>query len=452
MTRIGYARVSTNDQHPEAQAERLYASGCDPVFTDKGWSGAKASRPQWDKLLENLAPGDELVCVKLDRIGRSVADLLNVVGKLQAAEVDLVVLDQAIDTSTPAGKLLFHVIAAIAEFERGLIIERTRDGQASVRRAGNLRRSLGGTPVLGFREGADGAGDWELDPAASEWLAEAAERVVNGEKVEAVHRALPVMHDATGRVVNAKMLRAALQRPASAGLIKVGDGWLTAGVSAPLDEPVFNRLAVLFGSRKLGRPVDTGAYWLGPKLRCAKCGNQLSGEKVSGTPYYKCKNPHKGLQAKPCHGVSIQAGDVHKRVAIFMEEWSKSPRALLAAARSPETGSRRAELEARMAETQEMLADLEAKRIRRHISPARYAELAAEAVSAIDADAAELTELERVEAEPGIPPVIDWEAMTSAERLRTLEEAIQLPLVVQPGNGGARALSAADRIDLVPAW
>ena len=93
-----------------------------------------------------------------------------------------------------------------------------------------------------------------------------------------------------------------------------------------------------------------------------------------------------------------------------------------------------------------------AKRLRRHISPARYAELSAEAVSAIDADAAELEELERVEAEPGIPPVIDWEAMSTAERLRALEEAIQLPLVVAPGNGGARALSAADRIDLVPAW
>ena len=173
---------------------------------------------------------------------------------------------------------------------------------------------------------------------------------------------------------------------------------------------------------------------------------------MTGRPYYKCKNPHKGLQAKPCRGVSIQAGDVHKRVANFVEEWSKTPRALLAAARTPETGSRRAELEARLAETQEMLADLERKRLRRHISPARYAELSAEAVSAIDADVAELAELERMDAEPGIPPVIDWEAMTAAEKLRTLAEAVELPLVVQPGNGGARALSAADRIDLVPTW
>lgn len=131
MARIGYARVSTRDQHPEAQTERLKAAGCTRVYVDHGASGAKASRPEWDKALDRLEPGDTLVCVKLDRIGRSVRNLVDVVADLGKRGVDLVVLDQAIDTTTPGGRLVFHVLAAIAEFERELIIERTKDGLAA---------------------------------------------------------------------------------------------------------------------------------------------------------------------------------------------------------------------------------------------------------------------------------------------------------------------------------
>lgn len=451
MTRHGYARVSTNDQHPEAQAERLSAYGCSPIWTDKGVSGTKARRPRWNKLLEALEPGDELVCVRLDRIGRSVRNLLDIVTLLQERGVRLVVLDQSIDTGSSMGKLVFHMLAAIAEFERDLIVERTLDGQASVRRAGNLRRSCGGPPVLGFREG-DGD-DWEREPLAAEWLAEAAERVLAGEPVEAVHRALPEMADATGRAVNVKMLRAALQRPASAGLVPVDDGYAVAKVEAPLDEATFNRLAVLFGSRRRGRPADVETYWLGAKLRCGKCGNQLTGlpgYKARG--YYACRNPHKSLGvAVPCRGVSIPAEDVHALVADAVAEWSRTPAARMAAQRSPETGSRRAELEARVAETQEMLADLEAKRLRRLISPARYAELEPVAIAQIEADVAELEALEAEEAAPTANPLGDWDEMSVADRLRVLEMAVALPITVAPGNGGARALTASDRIELVPA-
>src|SRR5215472_14241600 len=219
MTRYGYERVSTNDQHPEAQRAKLIAAGVDKIYTDSGQSGAKARRPEWDALLDVIGPGDALVCVKLDRIGRSVANLIEVTDHLQQVGADLVVIDQAIDTSTPSGKLMFHVLAAIAEFERGLIIERTLDGQAVVRRAGNLRRSLGGTPPLGFREGPEGADDWEVDPAAAGWLREVAQLVLDDPEhnVDAAHRAMPAITDATGRAVSVKMLRAALQRPASAG-------------------------------------------------------------------------------------------------------------------------------------------------------------------------------------------------------------------------------------------
>jgi DNA invertase Pin-like site-specific DNA recombinase len=133
VSKIGYSRVSTTEQHPEAQAARLREEGCTRIFTDRGVSGLKASRPEWDACRAFLRHGDALVVVKLDRIGRSVGNLIEVVGELAGRGVDLIVLDQAIDTSTPAGRMLFHVLAAIAEFERDLIIERTRDGLAAAR-------------------------------------------------------------------------------------------------------------------------------------------------------------------------------------------------------------------------------------------------------------------------------------------------------------------------------
>lgn len=140
MTKCGYARVSTRDQHPDAQKRRLIDVGCDPayIWIDEGVSGKFASRPEWDKCLAYLRPGDTLVTVKLDRIGRSIKNLIDVVTTLQERGVDLVVLDQQIDTSTPTGKLIFHVLAAIAEFERDLISERTMDGLAAARARGRV--------------------------------------------------------------------------------------------------------------------------------------------------------------------------------------------------------------------------------------------------------------------------------------------------------------------------
>ena len=140
MAMIGYARVSTTDQNPEAQAARLRDRGCTWVFTDHGVTGRLASRPQWDACRAFLRDGDVLVVTRLDRIGRSVGNLVSVAGELHQRGVDLIALDQAIDTSAPAGRMLFHVLAAIAEFEHDLIAERTRDGLAAARarRGGTL--------------------------------------------------------------------------------------------------------------------------------------------------------------------------------------------------------------------------------------------------------------------------------------------------------------------------
>jgi DNA invertase Pin-like site-specific DNA recombinase len=141
--RIGYARVSTADQHPEAQHDALQAAGCERIFTDKGISGKLASRPQWDACLDYLRPGDVLVVTKLDRLGRSVKHLVDLGLMLADRGIDLVVTQQGIDTTTPAGKLLFHLLASIAEFEADLISERTRDGLAAARARGRQ----GGRPA-----------------------------------------------------------------------------------------------------------------------------------------------------------------------------------------------------------------------------------------------------------------------------------------------------------------
>jgi hypothetical protein len=290
--------------------------------------------------------------------------------------------------------------------------------------------------------------------------------------VLAVHRTMPVITDSAGRTVTDKMLRNALVRPATAGLITDRDGEVVGRAparyvpaegaepqSGPLDEDTFTRLGRLFAGRRVGRPAgvatadDAGhaRYPFGPVLRCGKCGNQLTGQiGYKGRGYYACKNPHKALGVlHPCRGVSVAAEDVHELLRVAVMVWAESPAAKLAAARTPETGSRRAELEARIAESQTWLADILDKRQRRYITPARAAQLEAEIEVQIDADARELAELERIAAEPGIPVVIDWDAMTDAEKLRTLAEAVELPIKVQPGNGGGAALSAAERISLV---
>jgi DNA invertase Pin-like site-specific DNA recombinase len=142
MTKIGYARVSTRDQHPEAQHDALTASGCARIFTDHA-SGKLARRPELDKALDYLREGDELVITRLDRLGRSVRNLCELADDFRDRNVDLRVLDQGIDTSTPGGRLFFVILAGMAEFERELLSERTHDGLEAARARGRV----GGRPV-----------------------------------------------------------------------------------------------------------------------------------------------------------------------------------------------------------------------------------------------------------------------------------------------------------------
>ena len=147
--RIGYGRVSTRDQHPEAQHDALVAASCDEVFVDKT-SGTLARRPELDKaLLAANRAGDQLVVTKLDRLGRSLEHLIELSNQLQTKNIDLVVLDQGIDTSTAVGRLFFSIIGAIAEFEHALMSERTIDGLSAARARG---RTGGQKPKLGPRQ------------------------------------------------------------------------------------------------------------------------------------------------------------------------------------------------------------------------------------------------------------------------------------------------------------
>ena len=134
---IGYARVSTDEQSLDLQLDALEKAGCKRVFTDKA-SASKAERPGLADALSHLRGGDVLVIWKLDRLGRSVKGLVDLVSDLQQREVQFRSLTDGIDTTTPAGRFFFHVMASLAQMERELMAERTRAGLDAARRRGRV--------------------------------------------------------------------------------------------------------------------------------------------------------------------------------------------------------------------------------------------------------------------------------------------------------------------------
>lgn len=140
--KLGYVRVSTLEQDPALQHDALRLAGVDRIFTDHA-SGALTERPQLSAVLEQLRPGDTLVVWRLDRLGRSTAHLIQTVTALQERGVGFASLTEAIDTTTPAGRLLFGVLASLAAFERDLVRERTLAGLQAARERGRV----GGRPV-----------------------------------------------------------------------------------------------------------------------------------------------------------------------------------------------------------------------------------------------------------------------------------------------------------------
>ena len=141
---IGYARVSTNDQNLDLQEDALNKAGCEEIIVDKV-SGTVAERPGLKQIKTILRKGDTLIVWRLDRLGRSLKDLIEWVNYLDEKEITLKSLQESIDTSTSTGKLVFHIFGALAEFERNLIRERTQAGLAAARARGRLggkRKSL----------------------------------------------------------------------------------------------------------------------------------------------------------------------------------------------------------------------------------------------------------------------------------------------------------------------
>lgn len=137
MMVIGYARVSTDQQDTAAQLPELRKAGCKKIYQET-FGGGSMDRPELEKCLERLEQGDTLVVWRLDRLGRSIRDLLQIVDRLDKGGVNFISLKERFDTSTAAGRLVFHFFAALTQFEKELIRERTVAGLASARARGRL--------------------------------------------------------------------------------------------------------------------------------------------------------------------------------------------------------------------------------------------------------------------------------------------------------------------------
>lgn len=134
--RIGYARISTDEQNLDLQLAALEGAGCGRIFEDRGVSAGAHRRPGLSEALSSLTDGDVLVVWKLDRLGRSLGQLVGLLDDLGRRGVGFGSITEAIDTTTAGGRLVFHMMAALAEFERSVIVERTRAGMSAARRRG----------------------------------------------------------------------------------------------------------------------------------------------------------------------------------------------------------------------------------------------------------------------------------------------------------------------------
>lgn len=136
IMKIGYARVSTEEQNLDMQHHALEAAGCERIFEDQGISGAAVDRPGLEQALKHLRKGDVLVVWKLDRLGRSLPHLIEVVTDLKDRGIGFLSLQEQINTTHSGGRFYLHILAALAEFEREMIKERTKAGMAAARRRG----------------------------------------------------------------------------------------------------------------------------------------------------------------------------------------------------------------------------------------------------------------------------------------------------------------------------
>ncbi|PDS79483.1 recombinase family protein [Rhizobium sp. L43] len=160
MKLVGYARVSTIEQNLDLQVAALKAAGCSEIFTDHGLSGVDFQRPGLRKALRQLRAGDMLAVWRLDRLGRSLVDLIQTVNGLSKRGCDFRSLTESIDTSSSGGRLVFHMMAAMAEFERAIISERTKAGMEAARSRGSR---IGRRPSMTDAQTGDARRAVEID-------------------------------------------------------------------------------------------------------------------------------------------------------------------------------------------------------------------------------------------------------------------------------------------------
>ena len=179
---IGYARVSTQEQNLEAQLDALQTAGCERIFTEKA-SGAQRDRPELKAAIDYTRPGDTLVVWKLDRLARSLKQLIETVEGLGERDIGLRSLTEQIDTTSPGGRLIFHIFGALAEFERSIIRDRTIAGLTAARARGRV----GGRPRALDQAGIAAAKAMLSDPEIT--VAEVANRL--GVNPSTLYRAIP---------------------------------------------------------------------------------------------------------------------------------------------------------------------------------------------------------------------------------------------------------------------
>lgn len=173
--RIGYARVSTQEQDTQAQIVALKATGCELIFQEKALGG-RWDRPELHRLLGQLSKGDVVVVWKLDRLSRSLKDLLLTLEKIETAGADFQSLTEAIDTATPAGRMMMQIVGSFAEFERAMLRERTKNGLEAARKDGRVggrrpkltaqqQREIVALVTSGQKTGADAARLFRVHPS-----------------------------------------------------------------------------------------------------------------------------------------------------------------------------------------------------------------------------------------------------------------------------------------------
>jgi DNA invertase Pin-like site-specific DNA recombinase len=321
IVNVGYARVSTTDQDLTIQLTALDAAGCHPIFQEKTSGAAGKDRPVRDEMLRQLERGDTLTVWKIDRLGRSLIDLLAIVQDLEVRGVAFRVLTQPIDTSTPAGRMFLQLLAAFAEFERSMILERTAAGQARRKAEGLLH---GGPRMFGTVGIGPTAVSEEQAEEEGQLLREAARRLVDdGDNLSQIvedwnARGLVPLRGEAWRVTS---LRRMLLNPRAEQIVGADD---------------FRELARIFDNRngrrqQLGRPAD---HLLSGILKCGRpdCGQPLYAAHKTGKAgvpqlVYRCKKASgSGGRFAGCGSTSISEARA--------DAWATE--AFIAAAVSPE--------------------------------------------------------------------------------------------------------------------